>query len=206
MKNFISFIKTTLIGGFFLIIPIVLLVLLLGKVLTVFRKILAPIADKIPIDTIGGLTLSRIIAVVVLLLLCVLAGFLAKTKMALRFKVWIETNFLSAIPGYSLLKGISENAFGIESDHLKEIVLVDSEEVWQLGFLMDRIDDDINAVFIPGAPNPMAGEVVFVKKERLKILDIPELAALKISRKLGIDSKTYLKGKIDSTTFDSQDM
>ena len=204
MKGILSLLKTTLIGGLFFIIPIVLSIYLIGKVLTIFRKIVAPIADKIPIDTLGGLTISRIIAVFILLLLCVLAGFLAKTKKAIQFRKWLEDNVLSIIPGYTLLKGISENAAGLESNHLKEVVLVDIEEVWQLGFLMDKIDDDINAVFIPGAPNPMAGDVVFVKKERLKILDIPELSALKISKKLGLDSKMLLHGKIDSKTFDTE--
>ncbi|MGB5388022.1 MAG: hypothetical protein WBN20_14665, partial [Eudoraea sp.] len=62
MKSIMSFIKTTLIGGLFFVIPLVLLALIIGKVLDVFRKLVAPIADKIPIEAIGGITISRIIA------------------------------------------------------------------------------------------------------------------------------------------------
>ncbi len=58
---------------------------------------------------------------------------------------------------------MSETAVGLESNNLKEVVLVDIEEVWQIGFLMERLDDDLNAVFIQGAPNPKSGNVVFVK-------------------------------------------
>ena len=97
---------------------------------------------------------------------------------------------------------MGENAAGLESKNLKEVVLVDIEEVWQIGFLIERLDDDLNAVFIPGAPNPMSGDVVFVKWDRLKILDISGISAMKILKKLGIDSKAILSGKMDKSSFD----
>ncbi len=189
MKSIMSFIKTTLIGGLFFVIPLVLLALIIGKVLDVFRKLVAPIADKIPIEAIGGITISRIIALLILLLVCFIAGLFANTKKIKEFRKWIETNILSHIPGYTLLKGMTESAAGIESDDLKDVVLVNIEEVWQIGFLMDEIDDELCSVYIPGAPNPMSGDVFFVKNERLKILDLPELSAMKIYKKLGLDAK-----------------
>ena len=124
MKSIMSFIKTTLIGGLFFVIPLVLLALIIGKVLDVFRKLVAPIADKIPIEAIGGITISRIIALLILLLVCFIAGLFAHTKKIKEFRKWIETNILSHIPGYTLLKGMTESAAGIESDDLKDVVLV----------------------------------------------------------------------------------
>ncbi len=202
MRKLFSFIKTTLIGGLFFIIPIALLAFVFGKVIEIFRKIVAPIAENISITLFGQHALSRIIAVIIIILICFFAGLLAKTNKASQLKEWVEDNVLSNIPGYSLLKGMSENAAGLESKNLKEVVLVNIEEVWQIGFLMERIDDDLNAVFIPGAPNPMSGDVVFVKWDRLKIINITGLSAMKISKKLGIDSKAILSGKIDKSTFD----
>lgn len=204
MNKVLSFIKTTLIGGLFFIIPIVLLIYLIGKVIGIFRKIVAPIADKISFSFLGGETTSRIIALFVLILLCFIAGLLAKTKKADQLKEWVEDNILSNIPGYSLLKGMSESAAGLDSKNLKEVVLVDIEEVWQIGFLMERIDKDLNAVFIPGAPNPMAGDVVFVKWDRLKKIDINGINAMKISRKLGVDSKKILDSKMNQSIFDKE--
>lgn len=204
MKKVISFIKTTIIGGLFFMIPIVLLIYLIVEVLIIFRKIVAPISDKISISFLGLEMTSRIIALIVLIVLCFIAGLLAKTKRVYQLKEWVEDNILSNIPGYTLLKGMSETAAGIDSNNLKEVVLVDIEEVWQIGFLMERIDEDLNAVFIPGAPNPMAGDVVIVKWDRLKKLDIKGINALKMSRKLGIDSKKILDGKMNRSTFDKE--
>ncbi|MGB5359889.1 MAG: DUF502 domain-containing protein [Eudoraea sp.] len=201
MKSIMSFIKTTLIGGLFFVIPVVLLALIIGKVLDVFRKLVAPIADKIPIEAIGGITISRIIALLILLLVCFIAGLFAHTKKIKELRKWIETNILSHIPGYTLLKGMTESAAGIESDDLKDVVLVNIEEVWQIGFLMDKIDDELCSVYIPGAPNPMSGDVFFVKNERLKILDLPELSAMKIYKKLGLDAKKILNGQVNQSSF-----
>ncbi len=54
--------------------------------------------------------------------------------MANQLKEWIEGNILSNIPGYRFLKGMGESAVGLTSQELKEVVLVDVEEVWQIGF------------------------------------------------------------------------
>jgi uncharacterized membrane protein len=204
MKKGISFIKTTLIGGLFFIIPITLVIFFVEKGLGIFRRIVAPISDHISFTLFGGELASRIIAFLILILICFLAGFLAKTTKATQLKDWIEDNILSMLPGYSLIKGMSETAAGLDSNNLKEVVLVDIEEVWQIGFLMERIDKDLNAVFIPGAPNPMSGNVVFVKWDRLKELDIKGLNAMKISRKLGIDSDKILEGKMNQSMFNKK--
>ncbi|WP_194767949.1 DUF502 domain-containing protein [Tamlana sp. I1] len=201
MKNILSFIKTTLIGGLFFIIPIFLVIFLIEKILRVFRKIVGPIADKIDFTFLGGQITSKFIAVLLLFILCFIAGVFARTNNATRFKDWIENNILSNVPGYSLLKGMTEAAAGLDSKHLKDVVLVDIEEVWQIGFLMERIDDELNAVFIPGAPNPMAGDVVIVKWDRLKRIDIEEINVMKFYRKLGVDSDKIIDGKFDNSTF-----
>lgn len=205
MKAIFSFIKTTLIGGLFFVIPLLVFFYIIGKVIVVFRKAVAPIADKVDISLIGGETLSRIIAVIALILLCLIAGLLAKTKLAIKLKKWVEDNVLSLIPGYTLLKGMSESAVGMDSDNLKDVVMVNIEEVWQIGFLMEEMDDKLNAVFIPGAPNPMSGSVLFVKWDRLKKIDTEAINAMKISRTLGLDAKKILEGKISNTTFEEKE-
>jgi uncharacterized membrane protein len=204
MKSIISFIKTTLVGGLFFIIPIVLLIYLVGKVIGIFRQIIAPISEKIDISLFGGETTSRILATILLLLLCFIAGLVARRKKTSPIKDWVEDNIFSNIPGYTLLKGMTETAVGFDSKNLKEVVLVNIEEVWQIGFLMEQIDEDISVVFIPGAPNPMAGDVVFVKQDRLKKLNIDEISVIKIYRKLGIDSKKVLDGKMNKSIFEKE--
>ena len=204
MKKIISFIKTTIIGGLFFIIPIFLVIYLTVKIVVTFRKLVAPLADKINVSFFGEEIGSRVIAVVLLVILCFIAGIFAKAKNATRLKDWVEDHILSNIPGYTLLKGMTEAAAGLDSKNIKEVVLVNLEEVWQIGFLMDRIDDQLNVVFIPSAPNPTAGEVVLVKWDRMEMLDIDEISVIKLYRKLGGDSKKILKGKLNIAMFEKK--
>ena len=44
-------------------------------------------------------------------------------------------------------------------------------------------------------------DVLFVKKERLKILDLTELTAMKIYKKMGVDAHKLLDKKVNHTTF-----
>ncbi len=201
MKSFLSFIKTTLIRGLFLIIPTVLLLYLILKVVDIFRKIVGPIAEKIDFSLYGYEMGSRILAVVVLIILCFIVGLLAKTRKNYYIKDWVEDNILSNIPGYTLLKGMTEAAAGVDSKHLTEVVLVDFEEVWQIGFLMERIDDDLNTVFIPSAGNPTDGDVFIVKWERLRKLDIDDISVMKLYKKSGLSARKILEGKLNTSIF-----
>lgn len=201
MKQLLKFLKTTFVGGVFLIVPIVIVLLILGKVIEILRTLVKPIVKELPLDTIGGITIARLVAFSVLIIICLIAGIIAKTKTASKFKNWIESTLLSNIPGYSMIKGMTETAIGIETNNDNEIMLVNIEETWQIGILMDKIDDELFTVFLPGAPSPMSGDVVFVKKERLKKLDISSVDAFKIQKKLGVDSAAILKGKMSSKSF-----
>lgn len=201
MKSITSFIKTTLIGGIFFVVPLVLIIILLVKVIDLLRSVVAPLVSKISIEIIDSITLARIVSFIFLVFLCFVAGLLAKTDKAKQLQHWIETNVLSLIPGYTFFKGMGEEAIGMKSTNLRKVVLVDIEEVWQVGFLMDKIDEDLYSVFVPGAPNPSSGDVFFVRKERLKTLDITELDAMKIYKRMGIDSSKILSGYINQNTF-----
>ncbi|PIB34348.1 hypothetical protein BFP72_02380 [Reichenbachiella sp. 5M10] len=205
INDLLGFIKTTLIGGFLLIVPFGVLIFLFGKALVIFRTLVSPISNQIPIEHIGGITLNRILAFLLLLFLCFVAGLLAKSQRINKRKNWLEQKLQSIIPGYSLIKGMTETLAGLESDKLNEVVLVDMEEAWQIGFLMDRIDENISTVFLPGAPSPLSGEVILIKNERLRKIDISEANAMKISKKLGQDSQKILQGKIHVGIFDKDD-
>jgi uncharacterized membrane protein len=204
MKNFLRLIKSTLASGLMFLIPSILLIYLIINVIKIFRKLIAPVADRITISFFGEQLTSRILATLLFIFLCFIIGLIARRKKTSPIKDWVEDNILVNIPGYTFLKGITETAAGLESKNLKEVVLVNLEEVWQIGFLMDRIDEDLNVVFIPGAANPLAGDIVYVKWNKLQKLDIDDISVMKIYRKLGVDSGKMLAGKIDKSIFDKK--
>jgi hypothetical protein len=61
VKGFFEFFKTTAVGGFFVILPIVVVVLLLGQALAMLDGLMTPLAESLPVERVGGVevVLSR---------------------------------------------------------------------------------------------------------------------------------------------------
>lgn len=66
---------------------------------------------------------------------------------------------------------------------------------------MENIDEDFNIVFIPSSLNPMEGDIIIVKWDRLRKLDVNEISIMKIYRKLGLDFNKILKCKLNESIF-----
>jgi uncharacterized membrane protein len=192
MKRLTEALRVNLIRGIFLVVPIVLVLVIFGKVIVIFRTILGPVVSYLRPENAASEFLIRVLAIVLLAVVCIFAGILAKTKLATQLRDWIEENILSMVPGYSLLKSMGESAIGISSDSTQEVVLVDLEGTWQVGYIMEQVAEEVYCVFIPGAPSSTSGDVIFVRKERLKKLDIPTIKAARISTKLGVGSRDIL--------------
>lgn len=189
-------IKTTLIGGLFFLVPLIVLGVLAGKVLSILKPISSAIALSIPFSSALGAGKVYIITIILVLFICYLAGIFAKTKPAKQFINWIEEHVLSNIPGYMFMKKTNENIYGINKNKEYDVILVKDDEAWQIGFLIEHIDEYNSIVYIPGAPSPWSGELKFVNKDNIKDVDLSYKDAMNCINKLGQGSGVYFKGKI----------
>jgi uncharacterized membrane protein len=94
------------------------------------------------------------------------------------------------------MKKMNENIMGFESNEDLKVILVPTDAGLQFAFLIEQIDENNSAVFIPDAPNPWSGSVVFVEKKDIKEVEISQKQALACIRKLGYGSKELLKNKL----------
>jgi uncharacterized membrane protein len=185
VKRLISILRTTIVGGVIFLVPFVVLIIILGKALQISRAVTVPLAERIPVESVMGLGTPKILAAVVLVLVCLLAGLFAKTSLAKKLVNWLEKVFLSNVPGYSFLKHLAEETAGTAPERGQQTVLVRFDEASQIGFLIERISGGRVAVFVPDAPNPLAGGVFIVDEDRVTPLDVPSGSALKCLQRLG---------------------
>ena len=82
MKPLFQFLRTTLVGGLFFLVPIIVLVVVLGKALAVARNLVAPLAEHLSVHSVIGLRTPMLLAVAIIVLFCFLAGVLARTALA----------------------------------------------------------------------------------------------------------------------------
>lgn len=196
MKALTVFIRTTLTGCILFLLPLIVLIIVIGKAQRIAMGITVPLANLIPVESARGIVAAQFLAAGAIVLFCFLAGLAWRVGPARRVIEWLERTLLSYIPGYGFFKGICESLAGFEERHSYPVVLARIEEAWQIGFLMESLADGHHAIFVPGAPSAWSGSVYFMTEERFKRIDMPRAEALQCLRRLGIGAARLLEGKM----------
>ena len=68
------------------------------------------------------------------------------------------------------------------------------EDAWQIGYQLERLENDWVAVFLPQAPSPMSGNVMYLPANRTRPLAITMIQAVEIVRHIGVGSAKALQG------------
>ncbi|MCV2485991.1 DUF502 domain-containing protein [Flavobacterium sp. SH_e] len=196
MKSILKIIKATFLGGLVFLVPLVVLLIVLEKGYGIIQKTTLPLVSNLPNISVLGLAIQELIGILIIILICLVAGLLAKTANAKKLVERLEDGILSFVPGYSFMKNMNENILGLESKDDLKVILVPTDAGLQFAFLIEQVSDDKFTVFIPDAPNPWSGSVVFVDKKDITEIDITQKQALACIRKLGYGSKELLKNKL----------
>lgn len=185
-----KFIKTTVIGGLLFLIPIILLIIILTKVHSLLLVVAKPLDDLIPLEQIGGVALANILVALMIILICFIAGILATGKYMKKMQSSIVNGILVKIPGYLIIKAFMDGISTTEeaSENFNPI-LVAFDDYEQLCFEVEKASDKKTIVYLPGAPNPWSGSVLYVDNSRVKHLNISVKEALKNLQSLGLGTK-----------------
>jgi uncharacterized membrane protein len=193
----LNFLKTTVIGGLVFLVPVAVLILVLAKVFGVMVAIAEPMADKIPMNSIGGIAIANVIAVMIILLICFAAGLVARTRPAQKFANSIENAVLQKIPGYSLIRGMTSSLTPDKTAHM-HAVLVSLGYTSRIGLEADRTEDGNVTVYFPGSPNAWSGELHIVKSDQITPVERPMMAVIEHAEQLGSTTSEFLSGRRSS--------
>lgn len=196
MNNRPGFIRTTLLGGILFLVPIVVLAAIAGKALHMAGLLVAPLAGLIPVESVAGVAIAKLLTIAAIIGFCFLAGLFARTALAKKLIQRLENGLLSNIPGYGWIKDVGEAIAGADKAGGHQPVLASIKDAWQIAFLIEHIEGGQVAVFVPGAPSPWAGSVFFMPEDRIKPLDVTLPEALKCVRRLGLGAGELLRGKL----------
>lgn len=185
MTKVADFFKATMLGGFVFLVPIIAMVYVVGKALLISRKLSEPVASYLPVSSLLGIAIADILGLAVIMLLCFIAGLLARNSLASSFVREAEAQFLWKLPGYSMVKGLSESFGGDQGTPTLKPVIARLDDTAQIGFEVDRLSDGRVVVYVPGAPDVWAGSVLLLTADRIESLPITVAAAVQNLRALG---------------------
>ncbi|MDX2413345.1 MAG: DUF502 domain-containing protein [Woeseiaceae bacterium] len=188
-----KFIKTTIVGGIVFMVPIIIIIVILGKAFEVMLKVARPIDKLIPIESIGGIAFVNLLALLAILVVCFGAGVLARSPLAKKIYKAID-NGLLAIPGYAFIKAHTDSMkLGQAEAKSMQPVLVQFDDNSQLGFEIERLDNGQVVIYLPGAPDPWSGSVAYFSVDRVKKLELSASEAINNVRRLGRGSQAFQK-------------
>jgi uncharacterized membrane protein len=188
MRNTLGVWKTTILGGVFFLLPFAIVVFLIGQVAYVIGLAASPIKHLIDINqwSIGGVSLTFILATVLVLALCYIAGLAAQRSLGTRFAEKIERYLLMLFPRYGVLKDqLASNIGGKTSTPPMKPVLVTFDDASRLGFEVERSASGAVIVYMPGAPDPWQGHIISVEAARVAALAVPFGQAVSLCETMG---------------------
>jgi uncharacterized membrane protein len=97
-------IKTTLLGGVIFLVPVVVLLAIIEKGLGYAQKAVVPVANALFKGDFTHAFVGDLLAFVLLVVLCFLAGLAAKTAFARKYVDTVEKSVLVKVPGYDAAK------------------------------------------------------------------------------------------------------
>jgi uncharacterized membrane protein len=175
------------------LVPVVLVLIVAGKGMSFAGKIAAPMARLLPVSHVGGIAVTTLLAAAILLALALLAGLAARTGPGRRLTHWFEESLLGGLPQYRMVKSLAEGLTQIETGDGMQPVLMRGDEGWMLGYQVEVLPGDWRVVFLPAAPTPMSGNVLYVEGARVQPLAISMREAMMLVKRLGIGSAEALR-------------
>jgi len=185
LASLFGFVKTTLFGGAVFLLPVTVIALLLAKVGAVLLRLAQPLAKRLPLDTVWGVAVADVVLIVLAVLICFLAGLLARVSFANRVVRKAEAGVLWRIPGYGFVKGLTDSLDKSPAATSMVPVLVHFDDAAQLAFEVDRLPDGRRVIYLPGAPDPRAGSVLVMGADRVEPVHMTFVRATAALRALG---------------------
>ena len=192
MKGLLQFFKTTLLGGVLFLLPLVVTVFLLSKAFKLLARALTPVAGVIRMPGVAAFLVANILAVAFLIAACFAAGLIARTRPGQRLGGTAENLVLKKVPGFTLLKSMMRGDEHLGTDTDVSVVLFETEGGYGLGFAVERHPSGLLTVFVPSAPTPAAGTILYLPEEKVKRLDLPVKSAVTTIMQLGVGSGPIL--------------
>lgn len=186
MRRTYKIIRNHIITGFIFMMPVLITIVVIGKFWDKLLKLGGKVSKVFRVDTLLGASGDAIIAVILLIAICVMAGFLVKLTLFKRMSESLDEKLAHFIPGYNDVRRQTKVKIG---DRPKEEVfdtcLVQTQGHWEPAYLIDVTDTGDAIVFIPAAPGFNTGQVAIVPVDCYKKLKIDSTMLNSYLKKLG---------------------
>lgn len=190
MRNLITFLKTTIIGGLIVIVPVAIIVFVVGDTVVSLVTVTKPLTTDLPFGTFANAVIALLLVTAIIIAVCFTAGFLLSTLWGKAIKNWLEKSLFERIPMYTTLRGLTQKFAGIES---AEFPVVEADLYHSdnrvLGVLVDNLPDGRQVIYVPLSPIVTVGQLHILPKERVTETDLSMSETIGCLSQMGLEAK-----------------
>lgn len=174
MEKMKKFIKTTVLGGVVILLPVLLTFFFLRWLFNFITGLINPLTKLVVETAEMQKFLADLLVVVIIVGICFFVGLLVKTKLGKYLHRQFEKRILKVMPGYTLFRNTIKQFLGQEKTPFSRAALVQAfgNSTLMTGFVTDEHPDGRYTVFVPSALNPTTGLILHLEKEYVHIVDV----------------------------------
>jgi len=188
MKESLIFVTKTLGRGLLIVIPIYLALLLMLKAMSSVAKLVRPLSQIFP-DWVPA---EKALSLLLVLVICFLIGLAVRSRQGQRVHELTEKTLFERIPGYAVLRSLTNRMAGDENDVAWRPAFAEIEEALVPAFIIEEFEDGRYTVFVPSIPTPLAGAVYVLEARRVHPVDVPLTQQLRVVARWGSGAKSLV--------------
>ena len=187
MRRIYKISRNHIITGFIFLMPVLIALVVISKFWNSLLKAGGRVSKLIRVHTLLGPNGDAIMAVILFLLLCIIAGFLVKMSVFKKLSDSLDETLAAFIPGYTDVRKQTQIKIGKEQPKKEvfETCLVQTDGAWKPGYLIDVADNGDAIVYVPTAPAFNTGQVLVTPEGTYRKLKIDSEVLNAYLQKLG---------------------
>ena len=202
MNRFKEFVKSTVLGGVLVILPLAIFFFALTWIFGLVLSAISPLTNILMRNSPLQGIVADILVVALLVAVCFSVGAIVRTKLGKWLYLFVESNVFLRVPGYSLIKETVFQFLGNKKSPFSSVALVQifGNETLVSAFITDKHKDGTHTVFVPTGPNPTSGNIYHLPKDLVHPVDISVEDAMRSIISCGAGSSTLISKRKDQIT------
>ncbi len=186
-----GFLKTSLLGGVIVILPVAIFVFIFKWLFDFVTDKIQPLTNLVMAKSDLREIAADALAIVIILGVCLIVGAIIKTKVGKFVHESLENRILKIAPGYTMIKETVTQFIGKKKTPFSSVALVRVFEnsTMMTGFVTDAHADGSYTVFVPTGPNPTSGLIYHLQGRYVQHVDIPVDEAMRSIISCGAGSR-----------------
>jgi uncharacterized membrane protein len=182
IKRLNNFLRTTLLGGAIVVLPLTIFALLAKLIFDTLRALIAPVSNLVKLPFITSDFLTDLITFALIIAFFFLVGLLVQTRLGKGMVALIERELFVKLPMYSTIKETVLQFSGAKKMPFSQVALVRpfGNDTLMYGFIADEHENGKYTVFVPTAPNPTNGFVFYLESHQVQLVDVKPEDAIRM--------------------------